>query len=118
MPKKDQDGVSQARPTVPVSLLAFAVIMVGLLMIYVYTQPSEVEEEMPADFSPAIPIELGDPAALEQNGQPLVNDGSAPGTQPFQNTQPINQSSESNLQGSPSTQSTAPADSIPGDWLE
>jgi len=96
-------------------LIPSALLIVIGLSTYFYSRKEPIESG-PAG---AVPLDVSDPATLEQNGQPLTNNGSVSGTQSFQNTQPVNQSPQSsNLQGSPSTQEAAPANNIPNDWLE
>jgi len=83
--------------------------MIGLFTMYWYSQRNgTVVDTAPANLPRSIPIEVDDPAALEQNGRPLTNDGGTQGNQSLQQTRQSPQSSESNLQGSPSTQSTQP----------
>ena len=106
----------KVRTQIPVSLAAIATVVIAFFIIYFYTQRQQPTASGPPG---AILLEVTDPAMLNQNGQSLVNDESTPSADPLQNTQPLEQSPKSsNLQGSPSIQEAAPADTIPDEWLE
>jgi cell division protein YceG involved in septum cleavage len=96
------------------SLIVFVAAVVILLVSYLYTQRQNVEEATPPILPTAIPIEVNNLSALEQNGQSLTNDNRIQVKQTLQPAQQTPQRTESNLQGSSSMQPTLPAeDNLP-----
>lgn len=94
--------------------ISIAGTLLILATIFLYIQSQEIETDTSLDLHYSVSVEVDDPAALEQNGQPLTIDGEIVGNQSLSQTQRNPLPPESNLQGSPSTQSAVPMHNFPG----